>query len=98
MNIMRKHGTKIHFWAYTVFECEVTGMTEPFRLKNNGQISIMLNVNKKEKVKQKKNKNALTKSLSPKHAVLNEIEAELNSLVGLSDIKKMMKEINAWIY
>ncbi|MBS4177037.1 stage V sporulation protein K [Lederbergia citrea] len=73
-------------------------MSEPFRMKNNGQISIMLNVNKREKVKQLPNKGMSSKPLSHEHTVLNEIEAEMNALVGLDEIKKMMKEVYAWIY
>ncbi|MCJ7841211.1 stage V sporulation protein K [Lederbergia sp. NSJ-179] len=72
-------------------------MSEPIRMKNNGQISIMLNVNNREKIPD------LQKSISPKplsheHAILKEIEKEMNSLVGMSQIKKMMKEVYAWIY
>lgn len=72
-------------------------MSEPIRMKNNGQISIMLNVNNREK------KPDLKKSISPKplsqeHAILKEIEKEMNTLVGMTQIKKMMKEVYAWIY
>src|SRR5690606_8394844 len=92
-----KKWNQSHFWAYTGFECEVMGMSEPIRMKNNGQISIMLNVNKREKIKVQ-NKAIPSKPLSHEHAVLNEIEKEMNTLVGMDQIKKMMKEVYAWIY
>ncbi|MBS4217657.1 stage V sporulation protein K [Bacillus sp. FJAT-49711] len=72
-------------------------MSEPIRMKNNGQISIMLNVNKREKIKVQ-SKGISSKPLSHEHAVLNEIENEMNALVGMDQIKKMMKEVYAWIY
>lgn len=72
-------------------------MSEPIRMKNNGQISIMLNVNNKEKIRQL-HKEISPKPLSHEHAVLKEIEKEMNSLVGMEQIKKMMKEVYAWIY
>lgn len=83
-------------WAYTVSKCEVKRMNEPIRMKNNGQISIMLNVKKQEKVRQ------INKEKSPtlllEHSVLREIEREMDSLVGMEHIKKMIKEIYAWLY
>lgn len=73
-------------------------MDEPIRMKNNGQISIMLNVQKREKVKHQMNRDFVSKPLSSEHAVLKEIETEMGSLVGMDDIKNMMKEVYAWIY
>lgn len=73
-------------------------MEEPLRMKNNGQISIMLNVNKREKVKQKPNKGLTSKPISHEHAILTEMENEMNALIGMEDMKKMMKEVYAWIY
>lgn len=72
-------------------------MSEPIRMKNNGQISIMLNVNKREKIPDLQ-KSISPKSLSQEHAILKEIEREMNTLVGMTQIKKMMKEVYAWIY
>lgn len=56
-------------------------------------------MNQKEKVQQQTPllKKA-PKSLSQRHVILHEIESEMDTLVGLNDIKKMMKEIYAWIY
>jgi len=38
------------------------------------------------------------KSIPQEHAALKEIETELESLVGMEEMKKMIKEIYAWIY
>ncbi|MBS4207512.1 stage V sporulation protein K [Bacillus sp. FJAT-50079] len=73
-------------------------MDESIRMKNNGQISIMMNVNKREKTKRNAPKKISSNSLSHEHAILHEIEAEMNELVGMSEIKNMMKEVYAWIY
>lgn len=74
-------------------------MDEPIRMKNNGQISVMLNVHKREKMKQNLNKGFIRQQpLSGEHAILNEIETEMSALVGMEEIKKMMKEVYAWIY
>ncbi|MBM7716642.1 stage V sporulation protein K [Siminovitchia sp. FSL H7-0308] len=72
-------------------------MDEPIKMKNNGQISIMLNMHKRDKHKDGHG-HAVSKSLPGQHAILNEIESEMDSLVGLNHIKKTMKEIYAWIY
>lgn len=105
MNIMcmseytlKINSNQLFFWAYTVFDCEVMGMDEPLRMKNNGQISIMLNVNKREKLKQKPNNGISSKPLSHDHAILTELENEMNELVGMKEMKKMMQEVYAWIY
>lgn len=72
-------------------------MDEPIKMKNNGQISIMLNMNKRDKNKNLHEK-VSSQSLPGQHTILNEIESEMDSLVGLDHIKKTMKEIYAWIY
>ncbi|HEY4553237.1 MAG TPA: stage V sporulation protein K [Bacillaceae bacterium] len=73
-------------------------MDDPIRMKNNGQISIMLNVHKREKAKHHTGKGVVSKLLAGEHAILKEIEEEMNELVGMDEIKKMMKEVYAWIY
>ncbi|MCU9611974.1 stage V sporulation protein K [Caldibacillus lycopersici] len=71
-------------------------MEQPFRMKNNGQISITLNPKVKTEAVGE------TKAIVPvegsvEHDILKEIEEDLSSLVGLEDIKKVVKEIYAWI-
>ena len=66
-------------------------LDEPIRLKENGQINVILNMKRKEKLQP-------PPPLSEKHLILQEIESELNELVGLQDVKKMVAEVYAWIY
>ncbi|MGM0846668.1 MAG: stage V sporulation protein K [Bacillota bacterium] len=73
-------------------------MEQPMRMKNNGQISIMLNSHKRNPVRGISKAEEPVKVLPQEHAALKEIEAELASLVGMEDMKKMVKEIYAWIY
>lgn len=70
------------------------------RMKNNGQISIVLNKQKRDPVTGDTYKTppVAPKSIPPEHAALQEIENELESLVGMEEMKKMIKEIYAWIY
>jgi len=68
-------------------------------MKNNGQISIVLNSqNRKALIKEPPESQVLPKEIPQEHAVLKEIEEELNSLVGMEEMKKTIKEIYAWIY
>jgi len=70
-------------------------LDQPIRLKNNGQISITLNHRaKKETVEVKE---FVTEVASPEYELLKEIEQELNTLVGLEEVKRIIKEIYAWI-
>ncbi|MDQ0270131.1 stage V sporulation protein K [Cytobacillus purgationiresistens] len=74
-------------------------MDQPIRLKNNGQISIVLNSqNRKTLTKELPDAQMVPKTLQPEHLALKEIEEELSSLVGMEEMKKMIKEIYAWIY
>ena len=75
-------------------------MDQPIRLKNNGQISIVLNSQKRKNLKESpfEKKHTITHSVANEHAELREIEEELSALVGMNEMKKMIKEIYAWIY
>lgn len=69
------------------------------RMKNNGQISIVLNAKKQDPLPREEN----PASHSPKwdaleHSALREIEAELGVLVGMEEMKRKIKEIYAWVY
>ncbi|MFC0271429.1 stage V sporulation protein K [Metabacillus herbersteinensis] len=68
--------------------------------KNNGQINVILNGQSKEKLEER---NTATYDLKipkaeGKHTVLQEIEDEMSSLVGMEEMKRMIKEVYAWIY
>ncbi|PLR94809.1 stage V sporulation protein K [Bacillus sp. T33-2] len=74
-------------------------MDQPIRMKNNGQISIVLNAQKrKELTKELPDSQVVPKAIPPEHTALKEIENELGSLVGMDEMKRMIKEIYAWIY
>ncbi|MEH7226116.1 stage V sporulation protein K [Bacillus sp. JJ1566] len=68
-------------------------------MKNNGQINVVLNGEKKKlKVLHSTSKEAISAKIQTKHAALKEIEEEMSALVGMEEMKKMVKEIYAWIY
>ncbi|GKU82681.1 stage V sporulation protein K [Niallia sp. NCCP-28] len=74
-------------------------MENPIRMKNNGQITVMINSQKKKVLPRELPENKpIPKNLPSEHAALREIEEELGSLVGMDEMKKMIKEIYAWIY
>lgn len=75
-------------------------MDQPIRLKNNGQISIVLNSQKRKALKDPtlEKMAPFSKVTSNEHAELREIEAELSALVGMTEMKKLIKEIYAWIH
>lgn len=80
-------------------ECEVKSLEQPMRMKNNGQISIVLNKQKRNPISGDFNMTSVApKSIPPEHAALKEIERELEALVGMEEMKRMIKEIYAWIY
>ncbi len=69
------------------------------RMKNNGQISIVLSSQKRSNpVKKSIQQDVPPPALPPEHLALKEIETELGTLVGMEEMKKMVKEIYAWIY
>lgn len=74
-------------------------MEQPFRMKNNGQISIVLNSQKRKTVaKELPLTKTVPKDIPMEHEALKEIEEELGALVGMEEMKKTIKEIYAWIY
>lgn len=74
-------------------------MDQPFRMNNNGQISIVLNSQKRKTVsKDFPETKVVPKTIPQEHAALKEIEDELSALVGMEEMKKTIKEIYAWIY
>ncbi|QSF98756.1 stage V sporulation protein K [Bacillus paralicheniformis] len=68
--------------------------------KNNGQINIILNGQKKvlaNSEAEAEYQAALQKN-EAKHSILKEIEREMNTLVGMEEMKRNIKEIYAWIF
>ncbi|MBP3039521.1 stage V sporulation protein K [Bacillaceae bacterium Marseille-Q3522] len=74
-------------------------MEQPMRMKNNGQISIVLNAHKRNaSTKERIDSQAVSTIAPEEHTALKEIEEELSQLIGMEEIKKTIKEIYAWIY
>ena len=74
-------------------------LDQPIRLKSNGQIRVVLNSQKGKTItKELPDFQVVPKDIPPEHTALKEIEEELGSLVGMEEMKKMIKEIYAWIY
>ncbi len=71
-------------------------------MNNNGQISIVLNAQKRnpttKELPKSPNVEMKPRPKAPDHEALKEIEAELETLVGMEEMKRMIKEIYAWIY
>lgn len=68
-------------------------------MKSNGQISVSLNSQKRKSLtKELPVPQVVPKEIPPEHAALKEIEDELGTLVGMEEMKRMIKEIYAWIF
>lgn len=75
-------------------------MEQPVTLNKNGQINIVLN-NENKTFKITKVSKSLEKQqeiIHSKHEPLKRIEDEMSALVGMEEMKKIIKEIYAWIY
>jgi stage V sporulation protein K len=77
----------------------VKALDQPIRMKSNGQISVVLNSQKKKSLaKDLPKPQVVPKDIPPEHSALKEIEEELGALVGMEEMKRMIKEIYAWIF
>ena len=73
-------------------EWEVRSLEQPIRMKNNGQISIVLNKQKRDPVIDNLNKSSTaSKPIPSEHAALKEIEDELGVLVGMEEMKRLLR-------
>jgi stage V sporulation protein K len=78
---------------------EVKALDQPIRMKSNGQISVVFNSQKKKTLtRELPDSQVVPKAIPPEHSALKEIENELSALVGMEEMKRMIKEIYAWIY
>jgi stage V sporulation protein K len=74
-------------------------LDQPIRMKSNGQITVSLNSQKRKSLsKELPVPQVVQKVIPPEHAALKEIEDELGALVGMEEMKRMIKEIYAWIF
>ncbi len=72
---------------------------QPIRVRNNGQINVVLKSDHSKKLEKPLISAPLTTREIPSHHIaLKEIEDELNQLVGMDEMKRVIKEIYAWIY
>jgi stage V sporulation protein K len=77
----------------------VKALDQPIRMKSNGQISVVLNSQKRKSLtKELPVPQVVPKVIPPEHSALKEIEQELGALVGMEEMKRMIKEIYAWIF
>jgi stage V sporulation protein K len=77
----------------------VKALDQPIRMKSNGQITVSLNSQKRKSLtKELPVPQVVPKVIPPEHAALKEIEDELGALVGMEEMKRMIKEIYAWIF
>lgn len=79
---------------------EVSVLERAVTYKNNGQINIILNGQKQvlaNSEAEAEYQAALQKN-ETKHSILKEIEKEMNTLVGMEEMKRNIKEIYAWIF
>jgi stage V sporulation protein K len=83
---------------HIVWNGEVDALEQPIRMKNNGQINVVLNGQKRKTIKKDPPMEIQEREIPVQHIALKEIEEELGSLVGLEEMKRMIKEIYAWIY
>ena len=74
-------------------------MSDFSKRRNKGQINIVIN-NEKRKVVTKDLPiiEVYEKEVPSQHEALKEIEEELSALVGMDEMKKIIKQIYAWIY
>src|SRR6478752_459958 len=77
---------------------EVNMVEQPITLKNNGQINIILNNETKKEKSYTTSIPRPAKKAVINHEPLREIEREMSGLVGMEELKKMIKEIYAWLY
>lgn len=82
----------------TVYK-EVKDLDQPIRMKNNGQINIVLSGEKRRtQIKEPPVREIQEKDFPVQHIALKEIEEEMGALVGMEEMKRMIKEVYAWIY
>ncbi|ASS91479.1 stage V sporulation protein K [Aeribacillus composti] len=76
-------------------------MERAVTFKNNGQMNIVLGQSKTELEGKKEKIATYDLSISKaavEHSVLKEIEQEMGALVGMEEVKRLLKEIYAWIF
>ncbi|HET7658267.1 MAG TPA: stage V sporulation protein K [Bacillales bacterium] len=73
-------------------------MNEAVTMKPKGQIHVVLNQKDDHKTIKEQNPFFINETEKEKHYPLERIEKELNALVGMQQMKSLIKEIYAWLY
>ncbi|OEH94120.1 stage V sporulation protein K [Bacillus solimangrovi] len=75
-------------------------MQQPLSTKKNGQINIVLKKNQHEYSTLKEPPAELQQKIDVmnEHIPLKQIETEMDKLIGLQDIKEVLREMYAWLY
>ena len=77
----------------------VNMVSERDKKRNSGQINIVISNQKRAPVyKEPPVHESMEKTIHPQHEVLMQIEEELEELVGMEEMKGIIKQIYAWIY
>ncbi|MBU8907383.1 stage V sporulation protein K [Desertibacillus haloalkaliphilus] len=66
-------------------------------ISSRGQINVVLNHQEKSR-RSRQQQQFLSSEEREKHYVLERVEKELESLVGLTDVRRFLKEVYAWLY
>ncbi len=66
------------------------------RKKNRNQINIVLNREKSSVIQP--SRASIEEEVETKHEMLKQVEEEMGKLVGMDNLKRIIKEIYAWIY
>lgn len=73
-------------------------MNEAYKMKRKGQIHVILNQDDEPVKDAKSGKFFINEAEREKHYPLEKIEKEMDALVGMSELKRLIKEIYAWLY
>ncbi|MGO4887667.1 stage V sporulation protein K [Anaerobacillus sp. MEB173] len=74
-------------------------MENTLTLKTKGRINVILNDNDQKYGKRMKHRHDfLTDEEREKHYILDKVEKELETLVGMHEMKRFLKEVYAWLY
>ena len=87
-------------YGIVILKIEVSLLTESSKKRNNGQINIVISNQRSTTITKDPPLQQVTESkeIPPNHRALKEIEEELNALVGMEEMKRVIKQIYAWIY
>lgn len=77
---------------------EVILLSETVTLRHKGQIHVILDQQQPHRRENKRESFFIKESEREKHYPLESIEKEMDTLVGMKELKNLVKEIYAWLY